>query len=94
MRKEPEKAAWGMTIMVARREGKQVSGKSDDRKEGKKKKVELELSGRKWKCTRGSLYPSLLKYNPTMEQTYVEAGLQPEGARRRANTRHTEKEVP
>ena len=37
MRKEPEKAAWGMTVMVARRECKQVSGKSDDRKEGKKK---------------------------------------------------------
>ena len=37
----------GLAIMVAaRRECKQVSVKSDDRKEGEKKKVELELSGR------------------------------------------------
>ena len=85
----------GLAITVAaRRECKQVSVKSDDRKEGKKKKVELELSGWKWKCTGGVLYQSLLKYSPTMEQTHIEAGLQPEGARRRASITHTEKEVP
>ena len=85
----------GLAIMVAaRRECKQVSVKSDDRKEGEKKKVELELSGRKWRCTGGALYPSLLNYSPTMEQTHTEAGLPPEGARRRASVTHTEKEVP
>lgn len=82
----------GVTIgVVERRECKQMSMKSDDRKEGKKK-VELELSGRKWKCTGGSLYQSLLKYKPTTEQTHIEAGLQPEGAKRRANITCTEKE--
>lgn len=93
MRKKSEKAVWGTTIaVVERRECKQMSMKSDDRTEGKKKKVELELSGRKWKCTGGSLYQSLLKYNPTTEQTHVEAGLQPEGAKRRASITHAEKE--
>lgn len=92
MRKKSEKAVWGMTIVVVeRRECKQMSMKSDDRTEGKKK-VELELSGRKWKCTGGSLYQSLLKYNPTMEQTHIEARLQPEGTKRRINITHAEKE--